>query len=36
MYVFAGLDHEYDVEGKDRSDMDLPYGQDRLIQRFLR
>ncbi|MDI9509253.1 MAG: glycosyl hydrolase [Clostridiales bacterium] len=34
--IFAGLDHEYDVEGKDRSDMDLPYGQDRLIQEVLK
>lgn len=34
--IFAGLDHEYDVEGKDRANMKLPYGQDRLIREVLK
>lgn len=34
--IFVGLDHEYDVEGKDRHDMKLPYGQDRLIKEVLK
>ncbi|HPU63749.1 MAG TPA: glycoside hydrolase family 3 C-terminal domain-containing protein [Mobilitalea sp.] len=34
--IFAGLDHEYDVEGKDRDDLKLPYGQDRLIKEVLK
>lgn len=34
--IFAGLDHEYDVEGKDRADMKLPYGQDKLISEVLK
>lgn len=34
--IFAGLDHEHDVEGKDRKDMKLPYGQDRLIREVLK
>lgn len=34
--IFAGLDHEHDVEGKDRYDMKLPYGQDRLIKEVLK
>lgn len=34
--IFAGgLTHEDDVEGKDREDMKLPYGQDELIQALL-
>ena len=33
--IIAGLDHEYDCEGKDREDMKLPYGQDRLIKEVL-
>ncbi len=33
--LVVGLDHEYDVEGKDRKDMKLPYGQDRLIKEVL-
>ncbi|NLP16779.1 MAG: glycosyl hydrolase [Clostridiales bacterium] len=33
--VFLGLDHEYDVEGRDRKDMKLPYGQDRLVKEVL-
>lgn len=31
----GGLDHEYDVEGKDRQDMKLPYGQDKVIEAVL-
>lgn len=31
----GGLTHEDDVEGKDRNDMKLPYGQDDLIQALL-
>jgi beta-glucosidase len=31
--VFAGLNHEWDSEGNDRSDMDLPGRQDELIER---
>lgn len=34
--IFAGLDHEHDAEGKDRKDMKLPYGQDRLIREVLK
>lgn len=34
--IFAGLDHEYDVEGQDRTDMKLPYKQDRLIKEVLK
>ena len=34
IYV-GGLDHMYDVEGLDRQDMALPYGQDRLIGALL-
>jgi beta-glucosidase len=30
--IFAGLNHDYDTEGKDRPDMKLPYNQDELIQ----
>lgn len=33
--LIVGLDHDYDVEGKDRMDMKLPYGQDRLIKEVL-
>lgn len=29
---FGGLNHAYDVEGFDRPDMKLPYGQDELIE----
>lgn len=36
MVIFVGgLDHMYDVEGLDRKDMKLPYGQDELIQSLL-
>lgn len=31
----GGLDHMYDVEGLDRKDMQLPYGQDALIEALL-
>lgn len=31
----GGLDHMYDVEGLDRKDMKLPYGQDDLINALL-
>ena len=34
IYV-GGLNHDYDVEGSDRSDMKLPYGQDELINAIL-
>lgn len=32
----GGLNHDYDVEGSDRADMKLPYGQDELIAELLR
>lgn len=31
----GGLNHDYDVEGRDRADMQLPYGQDDLIEALL-
>lgn len=31
----GGLDHEHDLEGRDRADMVLPYGQDALIEALL-
>lgn len=31
----GGLNHDYDVEGRDRQDMVLPYGQDELINALL-
>lgn len=31
----GGLNHDFDVEGQDRSDMVLPYGQDALIEELL-
>lgn len=31
----GGLNHEYDVEGLDREDLDLPYEQDELIKELL-
>lgn len=31
----GGLNHEYDVEGRDRADMKLPYGQDELLEELL-
>jgi beta-glucosidase len=33
--LVVGLDHEHDIEGRDRIDMKLPYGQDRLISEVL-
>lgn len=32
----GGLNHEYDVEGRDRQDMKLPYEQDLLIEALLK
>ncbi len=32
----GGLNHNYDVEGKDRQDMALPYAQDALIEELLK
>lgn len=32
----GGLNHDYDVEGQDRADMKLPYGQDELITELLK
>lgn len=31
----GGLDHEHDLEGRDREHMGLPYGQDELIEALL-
>ena len=31
----GGLNHEYDLEGQDRTDMKLPYGQDEVIEAVL-
>lgn len=31
----GGLNHDYDVEGQDRADMKLPYGQDELLEALL-
>lgn len=33
--LVVGLDHDHDIEGRDRKDMKLPYGQDRLINEVL-
>lgn len=33
--VIGGLNHDYDTEGADRSDLILPYGQDELIKAIL-
>src|SRR5699024_3564633 len=33
--LFCGLNHEFDLEGQDRADMKLPYGQEELIRRVL-
>ena len=30
--IFAGINHDYDTEGNDRPDMDLPYKQEVLIK----
>ena len=35
LIYIGGLNHDYDVEGSDRKDMKLPYGQDELIQAIL-
>lgn len=36
MVIFiGGLNHDYDVEGRDRKDMKLPYGQDELMDALL-
>lgn len=32
----GGLNHDYDVEGRDRDDMKLPYAQDELIEELLK
>lgn len=32
----GGLNHDFDVEGLDRADMKLPYGQDELIAELLK
>ena len=34
VYV-GGLDHEHDLEGRDREGLELPYGQDMLIEQLL-
>ncbi|WP_160679396.1 glycoside hydrolase family 3 C-terminal domain-containing protein [Clostridium sp. C8-1-8] len=34
--VVIGLDHNYDLEGRDREDMKLPYGQDELVKEILK
>ncbi len=33
--VFVGLNHDYDTEGSDRTDMKLPAGQEDLIERVM-
>ncbi|MBR1471811.1 MAG: glycoside hydrolase family 3 C-terminal domain-containing protein [Lachnospiraceae bacterium] len=33
--IVGGLNHDYDVEGMDRKDLSLPYGQDELIKAVL-
>ncbi len=33
--LIGGLDHEHDLEGRDRADMRLPYSQDELIEALL-
>ena len=33
--LFIGLNHEFDLEGCDRTDMKLPYGQEELISAVL-
>jgi beta-glucosidase len=34
--IIGGLNHDYDLEGQDRTDMKLPYGQDALIEEVLK
>ncbi len=31
----GGLNHDYDTEGRDRRNMELPYGQDELVEALL-
>ncbi|GFP75691.1 beta-glucosidase family protein [Clostridium fungisolvens] len=33
--IVVGLDHDFDVEGKDREDLNLPYNQDELVKAVL-
>ncbi|MGI6110311.1 MAG: beta-glucosidase [Eubacteriaceae bacterium] len=33
--IFAGLNHDWDLEGQDRQDINLPYEQDKLIEEVL-
>ena len=33
--IIGGLNHDYDTEGADRTDLILPYGQDELIKAIL-
>lgn len=33
--IFAGLNHDYDIEGRDKSTLKLPYHQDELIEAVL-
>jgi beta-glucosidase len=32
VFIFGGLNHDFDTESSDRQSMDLPYGQDVLIR----
>lgn len=34
--IVVGLDHDFDVEGKDRVDLKLPYNQDELVKAILK
>lgn len=34
--IFAGLNHDYDLEGQDRLDLNLPYEQNKLIKEVLK
>lgn len=34
--IVGGLNHDYDVEGADRDSLELPYGQDQLIEEVLK
>jgi len=34
--IFGGLNHDFDTEGYDRPDMELPYDQERLIRDVVR
>lgn len=34
--MIGGLDHEYDIEGRDRSNFELPYEQRELIEELLK